>query len=637
MTTAQPTASATSAASTPTTRRLAAERRGVLVGAVVLALATAVALFAPLLGSAAPDRALTTADVYAPPSARHWFGTDDAGTDVLVELAWGARVSLLVGLVASILSVAVGGGIGLVAGYAGGRTERLLMRLTDLVLVLPALPLAIVLVAVTSPGLATLALVIGFVTWPGTARLVRAQTLAVKELAFVRRVRALGASETRTLLVHVLPQVLPLVAANGALVVSQAILAESTLSFLGLGDPQASSWGRMLSFALSRGALSAGAWWALVAPGAAIVAVVLGATLVGFGLEQTSAGAARRNLLAVGSPAAIRAREREGGREGEDAVLVVRDLAIEYPGAAAVPVRAAAGVGFELAGGEILGLVGESGCGKTTVLMSLLGLLPEGASIVSGSIQLGGRELVGLDEKALADLRWREITLVHQGAMNALNPVRTVGDQIREAILRQTRLQTPELVTMRVGELLERVGIPPSRAERYPHELSGGMRQRAVIAMALACSPRVLLADEPTTALDVLVQSQILSLLRRLRDELGLAIVLVTHDLGVVAEICDRVVVMYGGTVAEIAPVEDLFHRPLHPYTRALLGAFPDLERPAGALRSIPGAPPRLDPPPAGCRFAERCEAAIDRCRVEAPALRELAPGRRASCHLAET
>jgi peptide/nickel transport system ATP-binding protein len=187
-----------------------------------------------------------------------------------------------------------------------------------------------------------------------------------------------------------------------------------------------------------------------------------------------------------------------------------------------------------------------------------------------------------------------------------------------------------------VRELLERVGIPASRAARFPHELSGGMRQRAVIAMALAATPRLLCADEPTTALDVVVQAQILALLDELRRELGLAVLLVTHDLGVVAEICDRVVVMYGGTVAEAADAGELFHHPRHPYTRELLRAFPDLDRPEAELVAIPGTPPRLDPPPPGCRFAPRCPDAVERCRVEPPLGRELAPGHRAACHLAE-
>jgi oligopeptide/dipeptide ABC transporter ATP-binding protein len=605
----------------------------VRAGGAILAAALVCALFGPALVPES-DRPMTTADVFAAPSAAHWLGTDDAGGDVFWLLLAGTRVSLVVGLVASLVAVAIGGGIGLVAGFVGGRVESLLMRATDVVLVLPALPLAIVLVALTRPGLASLIVVIGLVGWTGTARLVRAQTLSIKERAFVRRARALGASETRILLRRILPHVLPLLAANGALVVSQAILTESTLSFLGLGDPDLPSWGKMLNFALARGALSAGAWWALVAPGAAIVVVVLAASLLGFGLEALWLPRARRNHLAAGAPTL--AAPRAEGEPAADALLAVRDLAIDYPGTGDAPVEAVRGVSFDVAPGEVVGLVGESGCGKTTVLMALLGLLPQGSRLVSGSIRLAGRELAGLDERAFGELRGRDLALVYQGAMNALNPVRTVGAQIGEAVLRHAPLLTAEFVELRVAELLERVGIPADRARRFPHELSGGMRQRAVIAMALAASPRLLCADEPTTALDVVVQAQILELLAELGRDLELSVLLVTHDLGVVAELCDRVVVLYGGVVAEAASVEDLFHRPLHPYTRELLRAFPDLERPDAELVAIPGTPPRLDPPPPGCRFAARCPLAVERCRVETPALRELAPGHSASCHLAE-
>jgi len=604
----------------------------IVAGALLLALTAIAAIVAPAVLSTSSEHTLTAADVFAAPSRAHWLGTDDAGGDVLAQVLLGARVSMIVGLFASLIAVGLGGSIGLVAGFVGGRTESLLMRATDVVLVLPALPLAIVLVALTKPGLGSLILVIGLVGWTGTARLIRAQTLAVKERAFVRRARAVGATEPNILLRHVLPHVVPLLAANGALVVSQAILSESTLSFLGLGDPDLPSWGGMLNFALSRGALSAGAWWALVAPGAAILVVVLGASLVGFGLEEQWMPRTRRNHLAAGAPATTPPPAPSATRP--EALLVVRDLAIDYAPLDTQPVAAVRGVELELREGEIVGLVGESGCGKTTVLMSLLGLLPAGARIVAGSIRLGDKELVGLGEQELTEQRGDEIALVYQGAMNALNPVLRVGDQIGEAIRRHSPQLDARLVGQRVAELLERVGIPPARGARHPHELSGGMRQRAVIAMALASSPRVLCADEPTTALDVVVQAQILALLDELRNELGLAVLLVTHDLGVVAEICDRVVVMYGGTVAEAAPVSELYRNPRHPYTRELLRAFPDLDRPEAELVSIPGTPPRLDPPPAGCRFAARCPEAFDRCRVEAPAARRAGPSHVAACHL---
>ena len=627
-------------------------RSKIRVGTSILLVAVLVAAISPFLPSPVPDRALTTSDVYAPPSVSNWLGTDDAGSDVLLEILRGTQVSLLVGLFASLISVGVGGSIGLIAGFVGGRVERVLMRITDIVLVLPALPLAIVLVAVTEPGLGNLILVIGLVGWTGTARLVRAQTLAIKERAFVHRARAMGSSEPRTLVTHVMPHVLPLIAANGALVVSQAILAESTLSFLGLGDPELSSWGRMLSFALARGALSAGAWWALVVPGLAIVSVVLGATLLGFGLEERAIGGARRNHLSTGAPRARRAGRAtrahadagsEAHPQGEAVapLLSVRNLTVEYPPRGGEPTRALENATFDLRPGEILGLVGESGCGKTTAMMSMMGLMPEGTEIVSGSIRLDGEELVGRSDAAVAKRRGRDLGLVAQAAMNALNPVRTVRSQIAESI-RHAAVQRGEdapgddTIDARIHELLERVDLPTDRASRYPFELSGGMRQRVVIAMALAASPRILLADEPTTALDVIVQDQILTLLDDLRHELGLAIVLVTHDLGVVAEICDRVVVMYGGTVAESAGVEETFHAPAHPYTRALLEAFPDLDRPAEELRSIDGFPPRLDPPPAGCRFASRCPVAEERCTSTAPTLIRLAQEHRAACHLLE-
>lgn len=615
-------------------------RTKIRVGASILVVATLIACLSPWLPSPVPDRALTTSDVYAPPSSRNWLGTDDAGGDILLEILRGTQVSLLVGLFASLISVGVGGSIGLIAGFVGGRTERLMMRVTDIVLVLPALPLAIVLVAVTEPGLGNLILVIGLVGWTGTARLVRAQTLAIKERAFVHRARALGSSEARTLLTHVMPHVLPLIAANGALVVSQAILAESTLSFLGLGDPELSSWGRMLSFALARGALSAGAWWALVAPGLAIVGVVLGATLLGFGLEERAIGGARRNHLTTGAPRSQRRPDTdEDDASPAAALLEVQDLTVEYPPRGGAPTRALEDVTFRLQRGEILGLVGESGCGKTTAMMSLMGLLPEGTEVVRGSIRLDGEELIGRTDAEVARRRGRDLGLVAQASMNALNPVRTVHSQIAESIRhahRQRDEEPPgdEAVDARVRELLERVDLPTDRATRYPFELSGGMRQRVVIAMALAASPRILLADEPTTALDVIVQDQILSLLDELRHELGLAIVLVTHDLGVVAEICDRVVVMYGGTVAESAGVEEIFHAPAHPYTQALLEAFPDLDRPAQELRSIEGFPPRLDPPPPGCRFASRCPVAEERCRRVGPPRVEISRDHLAACLL---
>jgi len=296
-------------------------------------------------------------------------------------------------------------------------------------------------------------------------------------------------------------------------------------------------------------------------------------------------------------------------------------------------VRAVDGVSFGLADGEALGLAGESACGKTTTALSLMKLLPGNGKIRGGSVELFGIDLVPKSEVAMQRYRWREISIVFQGAMNALNPVIRVRDQIAEPI--RYRLGQPE-ETARHGavELLDMVGIPRKRSGAYPHELSGGMRQRAMIAMALACDPAIVIGDEPTTALDVMVQAQILELLERLRRDLGLSMILITHDLSVLAETCDRVLVMYAGKVAEEGPVKRVFTAPRHPYTRKLVGSFPNLHADRRTLDVIQGQPPDLLDPPPGCRFAPRCEFAMPVCTEVVPPEVRFSDGVRVACHL---
>jgi oligopeptide/dipeptide ABC transporter ATP-binding protein len=296
-------------------------------------------------------------------------------------------------------------------------------------------------------------------------------------------------------------------------------------------------------------------------------------------------------------------------------------------------VHAVDDVSFTLNDGEALGIAGESGCGKTTTALSLVRLLPANARIVSGSVKLFGIDLIPKSEVALRRYRWREIAIVFQGAMNALNPVKRIGDQIAEPL--EQRLDVPRReARKRADELLELVGIPKARGSAYPHELSGGMRQRSMIAMALACDPAVIIGDEPTTALDVMVQAQILELFERLREELGLSLILITHDLSVIAETCDRVLVMYAGKVAEEGSVRTVFSNPRHPYTSKLLGAFPNIRADRRTLEVIPGQPPDLRDPPKACRFAARCPMARDVCREVAPPEVTLPDGVRVACHL---
>ncbi len=313
-------------------------------------------------------------------------------------------------------------------------------------------------------------------------------------------------------------------------------------------------------------------------------------------------------------------------------LLEVEDLHVWFEPPHASAVHAVQGVSFELAPGERFGLVGESGCGKTTTVLALMGLLPPNASL-AGEVRINGTNILAGGEDSARQYRWKDIAMVFQGAMNALNPVKKVGWQIAEPMAFHG-VAEGKAALKRAGELLELVGIPAAAAERYPHEFSGGMRQRASIAMALACDPKILLADEPTTALDVMVQAQILELLTRLSAELGLAVILVTHDLPVVAQVCDRAAVMYAGQIAETGPMETLFHAPQHPYTRLLFAATPDLYGDQ-AVTSIPGSPPRLDRESAGCAFRPRCDVPLERCATDHPELRPLGGGHLAACHRA--
>jgi peptide/nickel transport system ATP-binding protein len=320
-------------------------------------------------------------------------------------------------------------------------------------------------------------------------------------------------------------------------------------------------------------------------------------------------------------------------------LIEVRDLRTQFFTRDGV-VRAVDGVSFDLSAGETLGIVGESGCGKSVTALSILRLIaPETGRIVSGSIRFDGRELTTLSSEEMRELRGHKIAMIFQEPMTSLNPVLDIGTQIAESVVRHLKLPW-RAARDRAREMLElvRIADPRQRLDEYPHQLSGGMRQRVMIAIALCCNPQVLIADEPTTALDVTIQAQILDLMLELKEKLGTAIVLITHDLGVVAETCDRVLVMYAGRVVEQAPVTSLFVQPRHPYTRGLLQALPRADSEsdqAGArprLAEIPGLVPALTRPPPGCAFTPRCAFAAERCAASAPALKEAVASHHVSC-----
>jgi peptide/nickel transport system ATP-binding protein len=313
------------------------------------------------------------------------------------------------------------------------------------------------------------------------------------------------------------------------------------------------------------------------------------------------------------------------------AILSVEDLHVWFELAGGGEVHAVQGIDFDLEAGERFGLVGESGCGKTTAILALMGLLPPSAS-VAGRVVLDGQDLLVQGEESARPHRWRDIAMVFQGAMNAFNPVQPVVEQVVEP-MELHDVAHGRAARARATELLRYVGISADQAARYPHEFSGGMRQRAALAMALACTPKVLLADEPTTALDVMIQAQVLELLTSLTDEFDLTLVLVTHDLPIVAQVCDRAAVMYAGRIAEAGPIDALYHDPRHPYTRLLFAATPDLHG-EGEPTSIPGAPPRLDREIIGCPFAPRCDRRFDPCGSVTPEVLTVGAGRVAACHL---
>ncbi|MEX2586866.1 MAG: dipeptide/oligopeptide/nickel ABC transporter permease/ATP-binding protein [Actinomycetota bacterium] len=548
-------------------------RRFARLGLGILAVLGVVALAAPLL--APYDPAVRTGMPFARPSAVHPLGTNDVGQDLLSELLYGARASLLVGIVAASAATLIGAGVGIVAGYARGWLEGALMRLVDVVLALPVLPLTIVMGVFLGPGLGTQMFVIAAVIWAGVSRELRSQVLSVRERDHIQAARAMGGRSWYVLRRHVVPGVAPLVVPQFVLATKTAILLEASLAFLGLGDAGAKSWGTMLYFAHARSAFLTDAWlWWVVPPGVAIAITVLGFALLGFAFEERS-----RPSLKDSVP-----RRKAGAQPAGaaptcvspdicDTVLRIERLSVAY-GSEDGPTVAVEGVDLELAAGEVLGLVGESGSGKSTVAAAAIGLLPAGARVVEGRVLIDGEDAASIPATKMRRLRGKRIALVPQEALNALNPVHTIGKQIAEALRAHDALDRAQ-VRRRVNQLLTLVSIDPDRALDYPHQLSGGMRQRVVIAIAVANDPAVLIADEPTSGLDVIVQAEILDLLKQLGQRLNLAVLLISHDLPVVERVADRVAVMCEGRVVETVPAARMGELAGHPYTRRLLEAVP--------------------------------------------------------------
>ena len=618
-------------ASIPTTKVVRAKRRawqrfrrnkGAIAALVFLVVLVFIAIFHGQLEPYDPT-AQDIGNRFASPSWDHWLGTNDLGMDLWSRILSGASVAMYISVRVVALAMFVAVPIGLISGYFGGRLDNLLMRVVDAGLSFPALVLAVAIAGVLGRTLGNAALAISIVLVPGFVRLTRASTLAVRQETFIEASRSIGTSTPRLLWSRVLPNVRAPLLVAASLSFGGALIAEAGLSFLGLGVqfPDA-SWGNMLRRSYEQSLFSHP--WQLLVPGAAIAMTVLAYNTLGDGL---------RDALGAAEPRRRSRREKRGitsvvratpapsvPTSGSTALISVEGLCVEFDTDHG-PVRVVDDVTFDIQPGEVMGLVGESGSGKTVTSLAIMRLLssPPGR-ITGGAAWFEGRDLLALSFEEMRQIRGAGISMVFQDPLTSLNPAYTVGNQLAEAV----RLHQPldgalsrDAARRRGVELLELVAIPDpeQRVHEYPHQLSGGMRQRVMLAMALACSPRLLIADEPTTALDVTIQAQVLDLLRDLQRELGLGVLLVTHDLGVIADLCDSVAVMYAGQIVEHAPVHDLFARPQHPYTEGLLNAMPQVGAVGEPLYVIPGQVPQPHAWPTGCRFAARCQYAQDACR----------------------
>ncbi|WP_326731225.1 dipeptide/oligopeptide/nickel ABC transporter permease/ATP-binding protein [Streptomyces phaeochromogenes] len=584
------------------------------------------------------------------------LGSDSLGRPVAARLIAAAGTTLSVAVPAVLCSLVVGSVWGMWAGFHGGWRENVSLRIADVILSFPSLLLAVVVLYVFSPSASGIVLVLAVARIPVYLRTARAESAELRSRLFMDAARTFGTSSWASIRRHVAPTVLPTLLTVAALDFCFVMLTESSLSFLGIGiQPPDVSWGLMV--AQGRQELQS-SWWIAVFPGLAIVVTTVSATvLAAWARLATDPGQRWRHGLRRSGRARLR-RPTTGGTGAEPtpatpetapapapapapgdhastspATLAVDNLSVDIRTAAG-PVPVVRGVSFAVRSGETLALLGESGCGKSMTAHAVAGLLDPAAEVVGGQALLEGEDLLGLGARARRRLAGPGLAIVFQDALSALNPVQTVGAQLAEPFRIHERMSR-RAARAKAVELMERVGIPEarSRASAYPHQFSGGMRQRLLIAMAVALQPKVLLADEPTTALDVTVQAQIMDLLRELRSEQRMALVLITHDLGLVAEHADRVAVMYAGTVVETGPVAEVFGKPNHPYTRGLLESVPAEQHKGTRLNSIPGSPPDPRSVPSGCAFRMRCPMARDLCATDLPVLAATGAGRAAACH----
>ncbi|MFD5729348.1 dipeptide/oligopeptide/nickel ABC transporter permease/ATP-binding protein [Streptomyces sp. NBC_00523] len=591
------------------------------VTGVMLASLVVLAVAGPLFWGAAADRPDPSA-VLQGPSAAHPVGTDGLGRDLLARILTAARPSLLLALASVLLGATAGVLIGACTAVVGRRARRLAAGLISLLLAFPALLIAMFLAVVFGAGTTGAVLALAAASVPGFARLAQTLAAGVAGTDHLAAARALGLGRLRLLGRHVLPNIAEPLLLSVTTAAGTALVALSGLSFLGLGvQPPGYDWGQLLSQGLDR--IYAEPLPAL-APGLALLYAALTFQLLG---EVLAGGAARRGPVAR-IPAQ---RSASSGPAEEGQVLQVDGLTVELPTPAG-PVRPVRGVSLSLGRGEIVGLVGESGSGKSLTALAIADLLPYGARVSRRTLRLLGADLGALTRKERDRHLATGLSVIFQNPASALNPSLRIGTQLTEAV-RAHRGASRAEATAQAAEALHRVGLSPSLLRSRPYELSGGQRQRVMIAAGLMVRPGLIIADEPTTALDVTVQRQITRLLVGIRRDTSAAILFISHDVALVAEFCERVLVMYAGTLVEALPVGRLAAGARHPYTRALVASVPDLtadrDRP---LPTVEGAPPDPLAPSPGCAFEARCPSRRDRCAEEAPPLDDLGSGHRVAC-----
>ncbi|MGW0653055.1 dipeptide/oligopeptide/nickel ABC transporter permease/ATP-binding protein [Streptomyces umbrinus] len=527
----------------------------------VLALVILASLAAPLLTGQAPDRSVI-GDTLAPMSGSHPLGGDGVGRDVLSRLLYGGRTSLVGGTLAVIVAFAVGGPLGLVSGFYRGWFDAVAGWIANIIMAVPAIIVMLVVMVAVSQDLNVAMIVLGVIMAPMVFRLIRASVLAVREELYVDAARVSGLGDARIMRRHILPVVIAPSIIQATQVFAVAIGIQAGLAFLGLGKASQASWGAMLNDAFTN-VYSAPSL--LVWPGLAMGLTILASSMLGNAVRD-ALGTAERRVTKRPVPVA-RTTPRPAAALPADRLLTVEGLRVTYGEKTVVD-----GVDLTVERGEVLGLVGESGSGKSQTAFSVLGLLPYEAEVTADQLAFDGQALLGLDLKALGALRGRGIGYIPQEPMSNLDPCFRIGFQLVEPMRRHLKLSRAEARTKAL-ELLARVNIPdPERVFRsYPHQISGGMAQRVLIAGAVSCDPKLLIADEPTTALDVTVQAEVLDLMRSLQQERHMGMILVTHDFGVVADICDRVAVMQKGRIVETAQARQIFAEPGHDYTRMLL------------------------------------------------------------------